>query len=543
GRVLPDAIDRSQYGAVSWLPDGSGFFHMRLQKLARDAPPTEFYRFMKVYLHRLGNDPEAEKPLFGNGVPGSAAVGEFDFPFVQASPASPWVIGGAVHGVQIEAKLFTARLDEVVAGSAKWSKVADVPEAVTAFDLRGDDVWLLTHAGASRFRVVRTSLSKPDFASAKEIVPQQAGVLTGIGVARDGLYVQMLDAGPSRLFREGFDGGPLEAVRTPFLGSIASLATNPMLPGAVFSAQGFVGPPRILLAEGAGVRDTGLMAPLAVDTSGYEVREEKSRSADGTPVPYTVVAKKGLARDGSHPALVDGYGAYGISEEPYFSPTLFAWLERGAVFVQAHARGGGELGEEWHNGGRQATKQHTVDDFVACAKLAIEEKLTSPAHLAGTGTSAGGITIGGAITQHPELFAAALDRVGATNMTRFEGTRGGQANVPEFGTASTEEGFKGLYAMDPYLHIQDGAAYPAVLVETGANDPRVTSWIPAKFAARLQAASAGPRPILLRVDFDAGHGFGSTRVQADLLRADEYTFLFWQLGDPDFQPGYARSSR
>jgi prolyl oligopeptidase len=292
----------------------------------------------------------------------------------------------------------------------------------------------------------------------------------------------------------------------------------------------------VLLADGSEARDTGLMPPLAIETGGYEVREEKISSADGTQVPCTVVAKSDLVRDGSHPALVDGYGAYGASAEPFFSPTLFAWLERSAVYVQAHPRGGGEFGEDWHNAGRQATKQHTIDDFVACGRLAIEEKLTSPAHLAGTGTSAGGITIGGAITQHPELFAAALDRVGATNMTRSESTQGGVANVPEFGTANTDEGYKALYEMDAYLHVKDGVAYPAVLVETGVNDPRVASWIPAKMAARLQAASKGG-PVLLRVDFDAGHGLGSTRAQADLLRADEYTFLLWQLGDPDFQPG------
>ena len=536
GKLLPDSIDRSQYAGLSWLPNSSGFFHMRLQKLAGDAPPTETYRFMKVYLHRLGEDPDAEKPLFGNGVPGSAEVGEFDFPAVLATPVSPWALGISAHGVQNEQTLFAARLEDVDAGRARWVNVVDVAEAVTGYDLRGDDIYLLTHAGASRFRIVRTSLAKPDFAKAQEIVPQQEGVLTALGVAQDGLYVQMLDAGPSRLFRVAFGGGALQSVSTPFLGSIAFLATNPLLPGAAFNTQGFVNSPRVLLAQGSEARDTGLMPPLAVDTGGYEVREEKSASPDGTQVPCTVVAKKGLARDGSHPTLVDGYGAYGASEEPFFSPTLFAWLERNAVYVQAHTRGGGEYGEDWHNAGRQATKQHTIDDFVACARLVVEQKLTSPAHLAGTGTSAGGITIGGAITQHPELFAAALDRVGATNMTRFEITQGGPANVPEFGTAGTDEGYKALYAMDAYLHVSDGVAYPAVLVETGVNDPRVASWIPAKMAARLQAASKGG-PVLLRVDFDAGHGMGSTRVQADLLRADEYTFLFWQLGDPDFQYG------
>jgi prolyl oligopeptidase len=514
---------------------------MRLQKLAPGAAPTEKYRFMKVFLHRLGADPDGEKPLLGNGVPGSAGIGEFDFPFILATPVSPWAIGLSAHGVQIEGTFFAARLEDVVGGRARWTKIADIPEAVTNIDWRGDEVYLLTHAGASRFRIARMSLAAPDFKGAQEIVPQQDGVLTGLGVAEDGLYVQMLDAGPSRLFRIGFGGGPLQPIRTPFLGSIAYLATNPLLPGAAFSAQGLVDSPRVLLAQGGETTDTGLVAPLAIDARDYEVREERAPSSDGAKVPCTIVARKGLARDGSHPTLLDGYGSYGVSMEPYFSPTRFAWLERGGVYVEAHARGGGEFGEDWHNAGRQGTKQHTIDDFLACAKLVVDGEWTSPAHLAGTGTSAGGITIGGAITQRPELFAAALDRVGVTNMTRFEQTQGGPANVPEFGTVATEEGFKALHAMDSYLHVRDGMKYPAVLVETGANDPRVPSWMPAKMAARLQVATASARPILLRTDFDAGHGLGSTRAQADRLRADEYTFLFWQLGDPAFQPGGPRT--
>jgi prolyl oligopeptidase len=311
---------------------------------------------------------------------------------------------------------------------------------------------------------------------------------------------------------------------------------NPLLPGAAFFAQGYTHFPEVLFAGATSVKDTGLSPPSSVDTRGYEVLEETAKSADGTEVPCTVVAKKGLAHDSSHLALVDGYGAYGISAEPYFNPTLFAWLERGALFVESHPRGGGEYGEEWHAAGRKETKHHTIEDFVACARLLVDEKWSSPKYISGSGASAGGITIGGAITQEPQLFAAALDRVGVTNTTRFENTQGGPANIPEFGTATTAQGYQALYAMDAYLHVKDGTKYPAVLVETGVNDPRVPDWIPAKMAARLQAATASGKPVLLRVEFDAGHGLGSTRTQANLQKADEYSFLLWQLGDAQFQP-------
>jgi prolyl oligopeptidase len=210
-------------------------------------------------------------------------------------------------------------------------------------------------------------------------------------------------------------------------------------------------------------------------------------------------------------------------------------MERGGVFAVCHPRGGGWYGEDWHRAGMIATKPHTWEDFVACANWLVENKYTSSAHLAGEGTSAGGITIGRAITSHPKLFAAALDVVGVSNALRSEFTPNGPPNVPEFGTVTNETGFKALYAMDAYQHVLPGTAYPAVMLITGFNDPRVSSWELAKFAARLQGATTSGRPILLRVDYDAGHGFlAASREQSEQLLTDEYAFLLWQCGDPAF---------
>ena len=202
----------------------------------------------------------------------------------------------------------------------------------------------------------------------------------------------------------------------------------------------------------------------------------------------------------------------------------------------AHVRGGGEYGEDWHNGGRKLTKQHTIDDFIACAQYLIDNKYTSTAKLAGEGTSAGGVTIGGAVTQRPDLFAAALIRVGDSDSLRSELMASGPANIPEFGTVKDPDGFKGLYAMDAYQHVKPETAYPAVLLTTGANDPRVAPWQAAKMTARLQAATNSDKPVLLRVDYDAGHGLGSTKSQHDIELADEVSFLLWQFGEPEFQP-------
>jgi prolyl oligopeptidase len=205
----------------------------------------------------------------------------------------------------------------------------------------------------------------------------------------------------------------------------------------------------------------------------------------------------------------------------------------------AHVRGGGEYGEDWHAGGEKLTKQHTIDDMIAGARYLIEHQYTSPAHLAGEGTSAGGITIGGSITQHPELFGAALIKVGDSDSLRSELMASGPENIPEFGTVKEPDGFKALYAMDAYQHVKPNTAYPAVLLTTGVNDPRVASWQAAKMTARLQASTISSKPILLRVDYDAGHGMGSTKTQREIELADELAFLFWQLGVSGFQPSGA----
>jgi prolyl oligopeptidase len=209
---------------------------------------------------------------------------------------------------------------------------------------------------------------------------------------------------------------------------------------------------------------------------------------------------------------------------------------RGGVLATAHVRGGGEYGERWHLAGQKATKQHTIDDMIATARYLIAQKYTSPSHLAVRGTSAGGIAVGGAIVQHPELFGAAIDNVGMTNILRFQQSQGGAANIPEFGDVTNATDFKYLYNMDAYVHVRDGTRYPAVMGVTGLNDPRVPTWMVAKMIARLQAATSSGKPVLLRVDYDAGHGIGSSRTQQLSERADEWTFLLWQLGDPEFQP-------
>ena len=265
--------------------------------------------------------------------------------------------------------------------------------------------------------------------------------------------------------------------------------------------------------------------------SNVEVVNARAKSHDGTMIPLVVINKKGLRRDGLNPTLVIGYGAYGFeSTSPEFASRYLPWLERGGVLVYTGVRGGGEYGEEWHLGGFKQTKPNTWKDFIACAEYLIQEKYTSPAHLAGLSYSAGGILIGRAITERPDLFAAAIIAVGDLNALRSENFSDGAANSVEYGTVKIENEFKALYEMDSYHHIKNGVKYPAVLLTHGFNDARVPVWQSAKMAARLQAATASAKPVLLRIDYDAGHGgLGMTQKQRDEHQADTFAFLLEQL--------------
>lgn len=539
GKVLSDTIDRAQFGQPTWLPDGS-FFYTRTQKLAADAPPTAKFQKLRCYHHVLGADPDKEVAIFGYQVSPEVKVTEDDFPVLAYSPGAPkYLVGLVIHGVKRELDLYATAFKDSVSEKTAWKKVVDDNDAVITFDVHGDSIFLVSHKDASRYRVLRTSLENPNLAQAATVVPESEVVVVNIAAADDALYVQDLDGGIGRLQRLPYRGATIQPVKLAFDGAIQALVTNPTETGAWLELTSWTKSPLwySLDSRSGKLIDTHLVTPSPVDFSQIESEEVKAKSADGTMVPLSIVHKRGMTLDGSHPTWLEGYGSYGVTLDPTFRPTQLAFLERGGVFAVAHVRGGGEYGEDWHVQGQKLTKQHTIDDMLAGAQYLIEHKFTSPAHLAGEGTSAGGITIGGAITQRPDLFGAALIRVGDSDSLRSELMTSGPANIPEFGTVKEPDGFKGLFAMDAYQHVKPDTPYPATLLTTGVNDPRVAPWQAAKMAARLQASTNSGKPILLRVDYDAGHGMGSTKTQRDEEQADEVAFLLWQLGVPDFQPG------
>jgi prolyl oligopeptidase len=536
GRDLGDRIDRAQFGAVFWLPGNRSFFYNRLQKLAPSDPRTKAYLNSRDYIHELGNDPDKDIAVFGNGVSAGLSINEIDFPFVVLQPRSNYVLGVVPHGVQNEVSVYVASLEQ--AQNAKganipWRKLADTSDEVTGFDLHGEDGFFVTHHNAARFNVKRFNLRDGDAAHADVVLPASDAVVTSIAAASDALYIQKLDGGLGRLFRMPYGSNAATEIKLPFDGAIQELIVNPTEPGAYVRMAGWTHSPLFYHYDPSRgtLADTKIIPLSPVDFSAITSEEVKVKAGDGTLVPLSIVYRRGLKMDGSHPTLLHGYGSYGITYDPGFDPTSLAWLERGGVLAVAHIRGGGEYGEDWHNAGRKSTKENTITDFIACAQYLIDHGYTSPQHLAGEGTSAGGITIGGAITERPDLFGAALDNVGMSDDLRAELQINGPANVPEFGTVKNEDEFRNLLKISSYHRIKDHTSYPAVLLTTGVNDPRVDPWQMNKMTARLQAATSSGKPVLLRVDYDAGHGgIGATKTQHTNLLTDQFSFLLWQLG-------------
>jgi prolyl oligopeptidase len=484
-------------------------------------------------LHRLGEDPEHDPIVFGRGVHAAIEIARQDFPIIVTSPASDWMLGVIYHGVLSELTLYVAPCTALHGDAAAipWAKVADIDDAVTGFDLAGDTIYLLTHKDAPRYKVVATSARSPDLRHAQLIIPHSTSVIQEIRVVGDVLLTRDLDGGVGRIRR--FErGGTPEMVPLPFDGTIEELACEPGASDALLSITSWTVSPRVYRYDvhAGTLEDTGWLPPSPLDFDDVETHEMQAPGKDGTPIPLSIIHRKGLKRDGSNPTLLMGYGSYGISITPFFWQQMRAWYDRGGVLAIAHIRGGGEYGKEWHEAGRKLTKQNTTDDFIACGEYLIAEGYTRPERLAGTGTSAGGIPSGGALVQRPDLWAAMIIRVGVTNILRFEQSENGPPNVPEFGSVTTKEGFQGLQIMDAYGKVRNGVPYPAVMLTTGLNDPRVVAWQATKTAARLMAATSSGKPVLLRVEFQGGHGMGATRSQEDTELADMLAFLLDQFG-------------
>lgn len=525
GATLAGPIDRAQLGVVNWTPDSTKLFTNVLQKLGPNDPSMGKYQNSKAYLWDLKTPPVA---MLGKGI-GGIAFTEDEFPIIATAPGSELAVAISGNGVQNEIALWTAPLKEALKPNTAWKPLAARSEDVTNLAVSGNRIYLLSHKNAPTFQVLAVEVGQP-LSTAKVIVPSRADrLIESISAAADGLYVRARRGVYSELFKVPLEGGSEQPISLPFKGSIRELFADPREPGAIVQVDGWTTPPTALAFSPSTGQFTDLklgMTPAGFDPKQFRTEDLMAKAADGTSIPLSYLTMAGATRP--RPLLLWAYGSYGISQFPGFGSRVNMTLREGIDYAVCHVRGGGELGEAWRLGGKDANKPNTWRDFIACAEDVIARGYTTKSMLFIGGGSAGGITMGRAMQERPDLFAGVFNLVPAANSLRMEYSVSGPANIPEFGSIKTEQGFKNLMAMDTVYNVKPGTQYPPIMITTGLNDPRVSSWAPAKLAATL-LASGTKNPVLLRVDENAGHGIGSTKTQSDQLYADILSFIKWRL--------------
>jgi prolyl oligopeptidase len=522
GKKLADVIPRAQYatagGDATWNADGTGFWYTRYPQ-GSERPRDDLNFYQQAYFHKLGTPSTQDTYVIGKEFP---RIAEITF---QTTRDGRYLLATVANGDGGEFAHY------LMNPQGTWTQVTQFSDKVVAATLEDGKLYLLSRQAAPQGKILAVTLANPRLSEAVTIVPVSDAVIDYFKVSIDRLFVVDLVGGPHQVRTFDLTGATRGAIPIRPVSSVSEMVT--LDDGTLlYGNESFVDPPAFYRFDpktGQSVK-TALAVTTPADFGDTEVVRDFAASKDGTKVPISVIRRKGTKLDGQNPTLLYGYGGYNISLTPYFSDELRLWIEQGGVYAVANIRGGGEFGEEWHLAGSLTRKQNAFDDFAACASYLIEQKYTNPARLAIRGESNGGLLIGATVTQHPEMFKAAISLVGIYDMLRVELSPNGTFNTTEFGTVKDQNQFNAMFAYSPYHNVKDGISYPAVLMTTGDNDARVDPMQSRKMIARLQAATASKLPVLLETSSSAGHGIGTSLDERLAQDADVYSFLFDQLG-------------
>ncbi|HVH09375.1 MAG TPA: prolyl oligopeptidase family serine peptidase [Gemmatimonadales bacterium] len=523
----PDHLRWIKFSGASWTKDGRGFFYSRYPE-PKDKALSDVNRFQRVYYHRLGTEQTADL-------------------LVYERPDQPdWGMNATVTDdgryAVLQVWLGTDRRNRVYyrdLGDARQPRVTgEVVRLLDDFDASygfvGNDgpvFYFLTDLDAPRKRVIAIDTRHPERGRWREVIAQGPDVLETVAIIHDTFVANYMHDAASRLRLYALDGRLLKELELPTLGSVTAISGERKDTEMFYAFTSFLYPTTIFRYDFPTGATSVFKAPaIDFDPAGYETEQVFYTSKDGTRVPMFLTHKKGLVRDGSHPTYLYGYGGFNISITPSFSVAMLVWLERGGIYAIPNLRGGGEYGEEWHQAGMLDRKQNVFDDFIAAAEYLVAQRYTTPAKLAIAGGSNGGLLVGAVMTQRPDLFGAALPAVGVMDMLRFHKFTIGWAWVTDYGSADSAAQFPYLYKYSPLHNIRPGTRYPATFVTTADHDDRVVPGHSFKFTATLQAAQAGPAPVLIEIETKAGHGAGKPTSKQIEEQADRLAFLVKNLG-------------
>lgn len=522
GEDLPERIPRVRSASIAWFPDNTGFYYTRYPRPGEVSAGKENY-FRRVYRHELGA-PWADDPLvWGEG------RGETEMPNVRLDPDGRWLVIDVDFGWS-RTEIYALDLHQPEDGFREITPPGDSTHEIVC--LRDGVLYSRTHSDAPNGQLIGCRLAE---AAWQVVIPERDGiVLEAVAPTSKGFVSAEIECAVPVVRRYTIDGQPLGDVPLPGLGMVPFIHGSLTSDVAAVGYYSFLSPTTVLAVDGT-LPVRVLIEPELperFDPAEYTISREWFTSKDGTEVPMFLVHRTGLARDSQNPTLLHVYGGYGLVTGSRYLPDLPLWLEMGGVYASPCLRGGGELGMAWHRDGMLDRKQHTIDDAVAAAEHLIATGITSPNRLGIRGVSAGGLVVGAAVTQRPDLFRAARAAMPLTDMLRYHLFKIARIWIPEFGSAENPEQFPYLHAYSPYHHVENGITYPAMLLTCALNDSRVDPLHARKMAARMQAATAGgaDRPVLLRADDEAGHGAGKPISQQQTEFADMWAFFGWALG-------------
>jgi prolyl oligopeptidase len=514
---LSDHLKWVKFSGVSWTRDGKGFFYSRYDEPKADMLKGTNY-FQKVYYHQLGADQSQDVLVF------------------ERPDQKDWLFGGYVtedghyliitvfQGTDVKSRIYYKDLKSK--DSAVVKLLDDFDAAYNFIGNEGSRFWFQTDLQAPRGKVIEIDTAKPDRSNWKVVVPEGQETLLATTFVDHKFVLNYLKDAYTQVKIHDTSGKLLSEVAFPGIGSAEGFGGKPGDKETFYSYTGFTTPTTIYRYDMTTGKSTIFRQPkVDFNPTDYETKHVFYTSKDGTKVPMFITYKKGLKLDGSNPTYLYGYGGFGISLPPAFSVGVLVWMEMGGVYAQPNLRGGGEYGEEWHQAGMKLKKQNVFDDFIAAAKWLIDNHYTSTPKLAIGGGSNGGLLVGAALTQRPDLFGAALPAVGVMDMLRFQKFTIGWAWVSDYGSSDNPEEFKALYAYSPLHNIKPGTSYPPTMVTTADHDDRVWPGHSFKFAAALQAAQGGSAPILIRIETKAGHGAGKPTSKIIEETADRWAFL------------------
>ena len=524
GRDLPDHVRWVKFSGASWTADGKGFFYSRSNEPQAGASQMAgVNEFQKLYYHRLGT-PQSDDALI-----------------YERRDQKDWGFGGDVTEdgrylvihvwVGTDAKNRIYYKDLQTPGAPVVKLLDDFDAAYNFIDNDGPVFWFMTDREAPRYKVIAVDTRRPERANWKVVIPEAAETVESVSVVNDKFVVSYLKDARSQVKVHRTDGKFVREVVLPGLGSAYGFGGKRADRETFYAYTGFTTPTTVYRYDVATGRSSVYRQPkVDFDPAGYETKQVFYRSKDGTRVPMFITHRRGLKLDGTNPTLLYGYGGFNVSETPGFSVGRLVWMEMGGVYAVANLRGGGEYGKDWHEAGMKLRKQNVFDDFIAAAEWLISNRYTSTPKLAIHGGSNGGLLVGAAITQRPDLFGAAIPAVGVMDMLRFNKFTIGAAWASDYGSPAHPDEFKAIYAYSPLHNLKPGQSYPPTLITTADHDDRVWPGHSFKFAAAMQAAQGGSAPVLIRIETKAGHGAGKPTSKTIEEIADMWGFLVRTLG-------------